>query len=341
KRRIQAWVSINDFLISLAISVGWVSLNLKTFSITDSSVAVVSDPQNAVQSFTIKPPAMTSLPRLTVPATNGTWRRVESSSKSSIDELCLERLRAESSDCHTDFEGQSRAQFHESNLEKDQLKKRKKARGKPNGHVIILIAKAHEIFTNAKPSNNPRTTNRGFNNRNNIGQLGLKNAANPHPSSCNVGMIDQVPAKIRIRGALISRIISAVFVVRHSLLFFNLFLALFDLHFSTQEHEEEGFDSEISKSQYVLKLIVKEGYAAREFAKQGVQPGELAVISKEGVLIGEGSYGRVHFANLNKAPKGNRRVLAYEFATMGSVHEGLSITITNAAKEFEVVDVIA
>ncbi|KVH89067.1 Exocyst complex component Sec10-like protein, partial [Cynara cardunculus var. scolymus] len=36
------------------------------------------------------------------------------------------------------------------------------------------------------------------------------------------------------------------------------FLHSFDLHFSTQEHEEEGFDSGRSKSQSVLKLIAKE-----------------------------------------------------------------------------------
>lgn len=41
-------LSINDFLISSTIALGWASLNLKTLSITDSSVAVVSEPQNAV-----------------------------------------------------------------------------------------------------------------------------------------------------------------------------------------------------------------------------------------------------------------------------------------------------
>lgn len=67
------------------MALGWASLNLKTLSITESSVAVVSDPQNAVQSFTVMPAAITSLPRLTVPATRGTCRSVESSSKSSTD----------------------------------------------------------------------------------------------------------------------------------------------------------------------------------------------------------------------------------------------------------------
>ncbi len=36
-----------------------------------NSVDVVSSPQNAAQSLTTMPAPMTSLPRLTVPATNG------------------------------------------------------------------------------------------------------------------------------------------------------------------------------------------------------------------------------------------------------------------------------
>lgn len=44
------------------------SLNLKTLSMTDSSVLVVSRPQNAHQSLTTIPAAITSLPRFTVPA---------------------------------------------------------------------------------------------------------------------------------------------------------------------------------------------------------------------------------------------------------------------------------
>lgn len=78
-------MSINDFLISSTMALGWASLSLNTLSMTDNSVAVVSEPQNAVQSFTVMPAAITSLPRFTVPATRGTWRSVESSSKSSID----------------------------------------------------------------------------------------------------------------------------------------------------------------------------------------------------------------------------------------------------------------
>ena len=67
------------------MELGWASRNLKTLSMTDNSVAVVFDPQNAVQSLTGKPAAITSLPRFTVPATKVTGRRVESSSKSSMD----------------------------------------------------------------------------------------------------------------------------------------------------------------------------------------------------------------------------------------------------------------
>ena len=47
---------------------GWLSFNLKTLSITESSVLVVVIPQKAVQSLTIIPDANSSLPRFTVPA---------------------------------------------------------------------------------------------------------------------------------------------------------------------------------------------------------------------------------------------------------------------------------
>lgn len=56
------------------------SVNLNTASTTDNSVAVVSKPQNALQSFATSPLATTSLPLFTVPAHNGIYRRVESSS---------------------------------------------------------------------------------------------------------------------------------------------------------------------------------------------------------------------------------------------------------------------
>jgi len=54
----------------VAIAEGWTSFNLKTLSITDSSVDVVSMPQKEHQSFTTIPAAITSEPRLTVPACN-------------------------------------------------------------------------------------------------------------------------------------------------------------------------------------------------------------------------------------------------------------------------------
>lgn len=56
------------------------SVSLNTASMTDNSVAVVSRPQKALQSFATSPLATTSLPLLTVPAHNGIYRSVESSS---------------------------------------------------------------------------------------------------------------------------------------------------------------------------------------------------------------------------------------------------------------------
>ena len=44
------------------------SVSLKTLSMTESSVLVVSRPQKAHQSLTTIPAPMTSLPRFTVPA---------------------------------------------------------------------------------------------------------------------------------------------------------------------------------------------------------------------------------------------------------------------------------
>lgn len=78
-------VSIREALISLTILLGWASRSLNTLSITESSVAVVSNPQKAVQSLTTKPAPMTSLPLFTVPATSGTCNNDDNSSKSSID----------------------------------------------------------------------------------------------------------------------------------------------------------------------------------------------------------------------------------------------------------------
>ena len=62
------YVSTKDSLISVTIADGCASDILKTLSITDSSVLVVSSPQNALQSLTTIPAPITSLPRLTVPA---------------------------------------------------------------------------------------------------------------------------------------------------------------------------------------------------------------------------------------------------------------------------------
>lgn len=67
----------------MLISLGCASWSLKIFSITEISVAVVSRPQNATQSLTTRPAPITSLPRLIVPATKGTWRREDNSSWSS------------------------------------------------------------------------------------------------------------------------------------------------------------------------------------------------------------------------------------------------------------------
>lgn len=62
------YLSINEALILDVIAEGCASFNLNTLSITDISVEVVSKPQNAIQSFTTIPAAITSEPLLTVPA---------------------------------------------------------------------------------------------------------------------------------------------------------------------------------------------------------------------------------------------------------------------------------
>ncbi len=61
-------LSMRESLMSEAMALGCASPSLKTLSITDNSVLVVSKPQNAVQSFTTIPAAITSLPLFTVPA---------------------------------------------------------------------------------------------------------------------------------------------------------------------------------------------------------------------------------------------------------------------------------
>ena len=72
----RAWVkwpchtnlSISDALIVVWIAAGCASPSLKTLSMTESSVLVVSKPQKALQSLTTMPAPTTSLPRFTVPA---------------------------------------------------------------------------------------------------------------------------------------------------------------------------------------------------------------------------------------------------------------------------------
>ena len=83
----QAMESTKLALISFTMLLGWLSLSLNTDSITDSSVAVVSKPQKADQSFATMPAPMTSLPLLTVPATSGICSSEASSSRSST-EVC-------------------------------------------------------------------------------------------------------------------------------------------------------------------------------------------------------------------------------------------------------------
>ena len=61
-------LSTSDALSSVTMAEGFCSVSLNTLSITDSSVLVVSRPQNALQSFTTIPAPMTSLPLFTVPA---------------------------------------------------------------------------------------------------------------------------------------------------------------------------------------------------------------------------------------------------------------------------------
>ena len=65
-------VSMSESLIWEVMAPGWGSLSLKSFSMKEISVAVVSRPQKAHQSFTTIPAPITSEPRLTVPAAMGT-----------------------------------------------------------------------------------------------------------------------------------------------------------------------------------------------------------------------------------------------------------------------------
>ena len=100
----HAILSMSDARISLTMLLGWLSLNFRTFSTTESSVAVVSRPQKAAQSLQTMPAPMTSLPLLTVPATNGTCKSDESSSKSSTEVCgctCMSRAEPVKWACHT------------------------------------------------------------------------------------------------------------------------------------------------------------------------------------------------------------------------------------------------
>lgn len=65
---IYFYLSIKLALMLVVIFEGAVSFNLNTDSITVNSVAVVSNPAKAHQSFTTTPEATTSLPLFTVPA---------------------------------------------------------------------------------------------------------------------------------------------------------------------------------------------------------------------------------------------------------------------------------
>ena len=65
---------MSEARICCEMAEGWASFSLNTDSITDSSVLVVSWPVKAHQSLTTIPAPITSVPRLTVPATKGIWR---------------------------------------------------------------------------------------------------------------------------------------------------------------------------------------------------------------------------------------------------------------------------
>ena len=67
-------LSIKEALISLVMAEGWESFSLKMDSTSASSVEVVSCPVKAHQSLTTIPAPITSVPRLTVPATRGICR---------------------------------------------------------------------------------------------------------------------------------------------------------------------------------------------------------------------------------------------------------------------------
>lgn len=64
----SAYLSMRLSRISVEMALGVLSPSLNTLSMTDSSVLVVSRPQKAIQSLTVIPAPITSLPLFTVPA---------------------------------------------------------------------------------------------------------------------------------------------------------------------------------------------------------------------------------------------------------------------------------
>lgn len=68
---LQPDLSTREGLREEETACGCWSVSLKTLSMTESSVLVVSRPQKAHQSFTTRPAERTSLPLLTVPAWGG------------------------------------------------------------------------------------------------------------------------------------------------------------------------------------------------------------------------------------------------------------------------------
>merc|ERR1719483_1154569 len=89
---IHVMLSIKEALISLVMAEGWASFSLKTDSMTDNSVEVVSCPVKAHQSLTTMPAPITSAPLFTVPATRGTCSRELNSSWSVTEVLGDRRL---------------------------------------------------------------------------------------------------------------------------------------------------------------------------------------------------------------------------------------------------------
>lgn len=64
----SAYLSMRLSRISVEMALGVLSPSLNTLSMTDNSVLVVSRPQKAIQSLTVIPAPITSLPLFTVPA---------------------------------------------------------------------------------------------------------------------------------------------------------------------------------------------------------------------------------------------------------------------------------